>query len=393
MSFAPEDALTSKGMLDGVRILDLSRLLPGPACSWFLSEMGAEVTCVEPLKGTSARQLPPYTRAGHAGALEGSYFTALHGGKRSLAIDFRHPETSTLILGLVASYDVLIEGFKPGVLEQMGLSPDRLHNENPDLVIARISGYGQSGPWAQRPGHDLNYLSVAGALAGVSHDDEGHAIYALQISDLSGAMVAAMGICAALFERARSSTQEATQRGRVLDISLCESALALSAPLFFGLQNGSPKREPHPRGEVLNGGIPSYRTYRCADGRWLSLGALEPKFLNRVQSILGADPATWADVFLTAPLSSWVETLSDACSAPVLSYAELIEHPQHQSRGSIQRDETDLCWIRAPFSSTPLQPPPRLGEHTWEILESTFSSERIAHFKEAGLLGADLNLD
>ena len=388
MSPALGDALASIGMLDGVRVLDLSRLLPGPACSWFLSEMGAEVTCVEPLKGTPARGLPPYTRGGPSGALEGSYFTALHGGKRSLAIDFRHPETATFILGLVGSYDVLIEGFKPGVLEQMGLSPERLQDENSDLVIARISGYGQSGPWAQRPGHDLNYLSLAGALAGVSHDDEGHAIYALQISDLSGAMVAAMGICAALFERARSSPAS-SRRARVLDISLCESALALSAPLFFGLQNGSPNREPQPRGELLNGGIPSYRTYRCADGRWLSLGALEPKFLARVQLALGADPTTWADLFLTAPLSSWVERLSDACSAPVLTYAELIEHPQHQSRGSIQRDETDLWWIRGPFSSSPLQPPPRLGEHTWEILESTFSSERIAYFKEAGLLGPD----
>jgi alpha-methylacyl-CoA racemase len=362
------------GMLHDVKVLDLSRLLPGPACSWFLCEMGADIVCVEPLKGTPARNLPPLIK--REGRLEGSYFSALHAGKKSIAIDFRKPQGINIIRSLIADYDVLIEGFKPGTLEAMGLSVEQLHKINPNLIIARISGYGQTGPWSNRVGHDLNYLSVAGALAGVAHDElHGHAIYTLQISDLSGALTAAMGICAALFDRMKHHYEQKEYQGRVLDISLCESALALSAPIFAGLVNASPPRNPKVRGELLNGGIDAYRTYQCADGRWLSLGALEPKFLHNAMHILGPKPEHWAQKIATHTVEYWVKTLANACTAPVLAYTDLMHHEQHQSRKVIAEDQQGFSWIRAPFFNGELKKIPHLGEHTLELCYHIMNQE------------------
>ena len=363
------------GALAGVRVLDLSRLLPGPACSWYLAEMGADVVCLEPIKGTPARFLPPLYQN------QGSYFTALHGGKKSGALRFRHPRFAETILKLVTFFDVLIEGFKPGRLEEMGISPERLHQVAPHLVIARLSGYGQTGPWTDKPGHDINYLSLAGAFAGAPIANQQHALYCIQVSDLSGALTAAMGINAALFEVERQRRYKKRVQGRVLDISLCESALALSAPLFYGLANQ--KKEPQVQQELLNGGLPSYRSYECADGKWMSLGALEPKFVAIVRTHLGSDPDQWEHKIKERPLHDWLELFAEACSAPVLSYAELINHPQHVARGAIAKDDHGQAWIRTPLYEGPLRPPPQIGQHTLSLLELCYTQEDIQNLKES----------
>jgi crotonobetainyl-CoA:carnitine CoA-transferase CaiB-like acyl-CoA transferase len=367
--------LNRTGPLAGVRILDLSRLLPGPACSWYLSEMGADVVCLEPIKGTPARFLPPLHQN------QGSYFTALHGGKKSGAVRFRHPRFAETILKLAPFFDVFIEGFKPGRLEEIGLSPKQLHQVAPHLVIARLSGYGQTGPWAHKPGHDINYLSLAGALAGVPITNQQHALYCVQISDLSGALTGAMGINAALFEVERQRRLNQSLQGRVLDISLCESALALSAPLFYGLANQ--KQDPQVQNELLNGGLPSYRTYECADGKWMSLGALEPKFVSIVNQHLGSDPTQWGQQIKKHTLDYWLEAFTQACSAPVLSYADLINHPHHTARGSIAQDDQGQAWIRTPLYEGPLRPPPKRGQHTRSLLELCYTQTEINCLQES----------
>ena len=154
-------------MLEDVSVLDLSRLLPGPYCTWLLRGLGASVDRVEPIKGDPARFVPP--KIGDVG----SYFASFARGARSMALDFRHPDALALLLDLVQHYDVLVEGFRPGVLEAIGLSPQRLHEQDPELIVARISGYGQQSQWANIPGHDINYTAIAGLLAGSSITDHG----------------------------------------------------------------------------------------------------------------------------------------------------------------------------------------------------------------------------
>lgn len=369
--------LSGGGPLRGVRVLDLSRLLPGPACTWLLAEMGAEVVCVEPKGGTPTRAAPP--RVGG----EGAYFTALHGGKRSVVVDLRHPEAAALLLALAPHFDALVEGFRPGALEEMGLAPERLHAVAPHLVIARLSGYGQTGPWARRPGHDINYLALSGALAGAPVAARGHALYALQLSDLSGSYAAAMGICAALFEVERARARGEAPEGRALDISLTEAALALSAAPLYGFGNRG--EEPRPQGELLNGGVDPYRAYECADGAWVTLGALEPKFFEAARAALGPDPSRWAEAFRAAPAAEWVERLAGACVAPVLSYAEVLSHPQHLARGAVARDAEGRAWARSPLYSGPLRPAPALGEHTREVLTAALGPAEAARLMGVGV--------
>ena len=175
-------------MLDGVRVLDLSRLLPGPAATAWLAGQGAVVDRVEaPGRGDFTRHIPPFVDG------MGSYFCATSRGKRSLALDLRRPEAGALIRSILPTYDVLVEGFKPGVLEAMGLGPDVLHAVNPRLVIARISGFGQTGPWSDRPGHDVNYLGLAGVLHATGRSPEGIVLPTVQVADMGGAMIAAAG--------------------------------------------------------------------------------------------------------------------------------------------------------------------------------------------------------
>ena len=250
--------------LKEIKILDLSRLLPGPACTWYLQGMGASVDRIEPIKGDLTRFIPPLQEG------VGVYFRCFSKGKRSMALDFRHPLAAELIRKLIPNYDVVVEGFKPNVLEAMGLAPDDLLKINPQLIVARLSGYGQTGPWSNRPGHDLNYLSITGVLSAQAQTSKGISIPAVQIADMCGSLTGAMSICAALVKRFRFGV------GQVLDISLTDSALALAAPVLAGAIGEN--RGLRPGEEVLSGGASFYRNYCCSDGGWVAVGAIEPKF-------------------------------------------------------------------------------------------------------------------
>ena len=346
-------------MLESVKVLDVSRLLPGPAATWYLAGMGAQVDRVETPKGDLTRHLPPYLNK------TGAYFAATSWGKRSLSLDFYHSQASSTLLRLLEHYDVLVEGFKPGVLEKIGLSPVRLQELYPALIIARLSGYGQDGVLADRAGHDINYIAEVGILAGQKRDEQGYALPAVQIADMSGALCAAFNIAAALYARTQ------TGKGQVLDISLTEAALSFYAPMLTGLM--AEGRTVRPGGELLTGGATIYGTYRCADGLWLAVGAVEPKFQVKIRALAGGlDRASLDTMFAGKNRSHWLSVLKDACVSPVLEADAIQDSGWIRSRNLIQDGE-----IRVPngrFGHTL----PKLGEQGVEILrECGFSEEEI----------------
>jgi crotonobetainyl-CoA:carnitine CoA-transferase CaiB-like acyl-CoA transferase len=262
------------GALEGLRVLDLTRLLPGGFCTLLLADMGAEVLKVEDTAGGDyIRWMPPYyggeeqQRSGAASA----YFLALNRNKRSLRLDLKHERGKEVLLRLVEDYDVLVESFRPGVMDRLGVGYDALRERNPRLIYCPISGYGQDGPLTARSGHDTNYLALNGLL-GLTGRRGGPPIQSAgQIADLGGGgLMAAVGILAAVVERERSG------EGQMVDISMTDGALswlAMVVARYF-----AEERVPH-RGEPeLTGGIACYFPYETKDGRWVSLGALEPKF-------------------------------------------------------------------------------------------------------------------
>ena len=364
------------GPLADVRVLDLSRLLPGPACTWYLQGMGAQVDRVEALgRGDFSRQLPPHING------VGSLFAAMSRGKRSLAVDLRHDEGTAIVRRLVKNYHVLVEGFKPGVMENMGLDPVILLKEQPKLVVARLSGFGQTGPWRDRPGHDVNYIGLSGQLQGLAEESSGRVMPVVQVADLGGALVAAMGISAALFECERNGV------GRILDVSLTEAALSFMAPHIPGIcVSGRPQI---PGGEILSGGHSTYGNYRCADDKIITLGALEPKFMQVLFGVTTkTDKKSLGEIFLTKTRDEWVELLPDACVAPSLTIDELAEHPQHAARNAVFRQD-NTAWVTPPFGpGTTTGKVPKLGEDTDTILiDGGFSAAEIASLRQGQIVG------
>ncbi|MEJ7717494.1 MAG: CoA transferase [Thermoleophilaceae bacterium] len=257
--------------LDGVRVLDLSRLLPGGFCSLLLADFGADVLKLEDTgMGDYVRWSPPF----HEGAEDSAasaLFLALNRGKRSIRVNLREDAGRDVLLRLVREHDVLLESFRPGVLDRLGVGYERLREENPGLVYCAISGYGQDGPLRDRVGHDTNYLALTGLL-GLSGEPEGPPAQAAgQIADLGGgALMAAFGILAALRERERSGL------GQLVDVSMADGALSWLAMTAASRLAGGPK--PERGGTELAGGLACYRPYACRDGGHVALGALEPKF-------------------------------------------------------------------------------------------------------------------
>ena len=376
--------------LEGLRVLDLSRLLPGPFLTMVLADLGADVVKVEdPKVGDYLRAIPP-----SKGGVSGRYL-AVNRGKRSLALDLKRPEHHAAFLRLVAKADVVVESFRPGVLDRLDLGWDVLSAANPRLVLCSISGYGQTGPYVHRAGHDLNYLGLAGVLAmGAEGPGRPPAMPGVQIADLAGgALWSATGILAALVGRER------TGRGEHVDVSMTEGALALLAAELGNLDAGA---RPTRGREALNGGVASYGVYRTADERFVSVGALEPKFWLAFNAVIGRKPdvselvappaqqerirAEIAAIIATRTRDEWVAIMAghDACCEPVLELDELAAHPQHIARevfftvdggasGPLQQVRTPLG---APVSPTP---PPRLGEHTAAVLtDYGFSDDEIA---------------
>ena len=386
--------------LDGVRILDLTRLLPGPFATLVLADLGADVVKVEdPAGGDYLRSTPPL-----AGAQSGA-FHALNRNKRSLALDLRRPEGAAAFRRLVRRADAVVESYRPGVLDRLGLGYAALRAENPRVVLCSITGYGQDGPYAARAGHDLDYCAISGVLA-LNGPPERPVPLAVQVADVAGGgWPAAVGVLAALRRR------DATGEGAHVDVSMTEGALALlSMPLAMAAVRGTPLARAR---EPLAGGSACYDVYRTRDGRFVALGALEPKFFAAFCAAAGrpelaarqlerdgAGPrAELEALFAERTRAEWeaLAAAHDVCLAPVLEGDEPRANPQLAARGAFVEVETpwegrSLSGVATPVrfrdAEAPRRPAPRLGEHGVEVLrEAGFSPDEIDALRLGGVLG------
>ena len=371
--------------LDGLRVLDLSRLLPGAFCSLLLADFGADVIKVED------------TGAGDYLRASGAPFLALNRGKRSISVDLKHPDGRDAFLRLVGDADVLLESFRPGVMDRLGVGYERLREENPRLVYCAITGYGQDGPFAARAGHDTNYLARIGLLD-LTGDPDGPPVQSGgQIADLGGgALMAAFGILAALRERDRSG------EGQLVDVSMTDGALAWLAMDAARHLAGGP---PPSRGRAeLAGGLICYRPYRCADG-WVAFGALEPKFWKAWCAGVGRDDLADKQfepvgsdthreveaVFALRTRAEWeaFNDEHDCCLEPVLGLHEALESELVRARGMVVEVEgARLLGTPVKLSRTPAEiraAGPALGADTDAVLgEAGYGPDEIAALRAAG---------
>lgn len=384
----------SAGPLAGVRVLDLTRLLPGPFASLAMVDLGASVDKVEDTgAGDYLRLTPPL-----AGDDTSATFLALNRGKRSACLDLKKASARAALLRMVTRYDVLFEQFRPGVLERLGLGHATLRAANPRLVVCALTGYGQDGPMAARAGHDINYLARAGVLGMQGPPGAPPQVPGFQLADFGGGLWSVIGILAALHERARTGV------GKVVDVSMVEASMGFALASLGQLFGGhSPERGAEP----LTGGLAIYRTYATKDGRYVSLGALEPKFwmafcagvgmeVDPMALMPGPHQAALADklreVFASRTRAEWEAfgRQHDCCLEPVLEPDELRGDEHLRSRGVFF--EMDSPWGRIGQLRTPLgergatyAPPPRQGEHTDAILrEAGLDDAAIAAMRAEG---------
>ena len=369
--------------LAGVRVLDLTRLLPGPMCTLYLADLGADVVKVEDTHaGDYARTiaLSPGTPRGGATA----WFRALKRNKRSLAIDLKSTAGHAAFMALAARADVIVEGFRPGVVAALGVDYEHVRAVNPRIVYCALSGYGQTGPRATAAGHDVNYMGYAGALHYSGERGRVPALGNLQIADLlGGAASAAIGILASLFGAQRSG------RGRFVDVAMTDAVFAHQVFLLGELEDTGAVA---PRGEdLLTGGVPCYGVYATADGRYLAVGALETKFWRALCDALGRPDllplqfATGAKgeearrtleaIFASATLAQWRARLEavDCCVTPVLTFDEALADAQFAARAMVRARPDGSRQFAPPFALTPpafaiARDAPAQGEHSFEVL-------------------------
>ena len=374
-----------------MRVLDLSRLLPGPYCSRILADYGFEVIKIEPPGGGDwSRYVPPLDPENGQGLL----FNAVNRGKKSLTVNLKTDEGQSILVRLVKTADVILETFRPGVMERLGLGYEALAQANPGLVYCALSGYGQRGPYRERAGHDLNYQALAGLVDLTGPQDGPPAMPGIPLADLSGALWAASGILKALLERER------TGQGQRVDSSLLGGALSF-LPLAAAQVRGG---QPPVRGAgELTGGVVCYNLYETHDGRTMALSALEPQFWSAFCQAVGRTdlsghqfaPATSGEpaydelcaLFRTRTQQEWQELLSrvDACCDPVYNVEEALASAPVQALGMLSEEG-----LRPPvqFSGQPVgatSKAPLLGEHTAAILaELGYSSADAEALREQG---------
>jgi crotonobetainyl-CoA:carnitine CoA-transferase CaiB-like acyl-CoA transferase len=386
--------------LAGIKVLDLSRLLPGPLASLLLADFGAQVDKIEDTgAGDYLRAMPPTVPGTGAGVeATGAMFLALNRGKRSALVDLKKPEGRAAFLRLLRGYDVVLEQFRPGVLERLGLGHRTLLADNPRLVVCALTGYGQDGPLAERAGHDLNYLARAGVLGFQGPADGPPAVPGFQLADGSGGLYAAVGIMGALMERAR------TGQGQLVDVAMIETAMPFALAGFGAAFGGM---APARGGGPITGGIAPYQTYATKDGGAMALGALEPKFWLDFCAGVGREPqmsdvvpgphqdALRAEVralFAERTRDEWVRFAAarDCCLEPVLSPDEARRDPHLLARGLFAESASPwgpLPQLRLPLAAPAKGPPPQRGEHTTAIFrEAGFSDEEIAALRSCGAL-------
>jgi len=381
--------------LVGKRVLDLSRLLPGPFATLVLADLGATVDKIEDHGGGDyLRHMPP------AIAGESAAFQLINRGKRSALLDLKRPEGRAAFEKLVASYDVLFEQFRPGVLERLGLGYDKLLALNPKLIICALTGYGQTGELKHRAGHDIDYLARVGLLGAQGPEDGPPQLPGFQLADMSGGMWSVIAILAALAERDR------TGKGRVLDIALADGVLGFATATLGAALAGEEK----PRGtDTLVGGIAPYGTYLSKDGHAFALGALEPKFWISFCTAAGIEPSMEAllpgphqaeikaqvrDAFASKTRDEWIAigASHDCCVEPVVAQSALRSDPYIQSRGlffDLQTPRGSIPQFRTPVTprDEAFTPPPRSGEHTRAVFrDAGFSEAEIDELARSGAI-------
>ncbi len=396
--------------LEGIRVLDLSRLLPGGFCSLLLADFGAEVLKVEDTgMGDYIRWSPPYVEGADESA-KSALFLALNRNKRSIRIDLKHERGREVLLALVGQHDVVLESFRPGVLDRLGVGYERMREVNPGVVYCAISGYGQTGPKRDAAGHDMNYLGLVGLL-GLTGERGGQPVQAAgQIADLGGgALMGAIGILAALRERDGAPGRPGSGEGQVVDVSMADGALswlAMVAGAYF-----ADGHTPHRGGLPLAGSLICYRPYECADG-WITLGALEPKFwqawcrgvgreelIERQFEAPGSEAhAQVIEVFKARTRAQWQEFAGehDCCLEPVLELDEALDSELVRARemvvtleqpgvaGGVRQLGVPVKLARTPGDHARL-PGPALGEHTeWALAEAGYDPKEIAALLQAG---------
>jgi crotonobetainyl-CoA:carnitine CoA-transferase CaiB-like acyl-CoA transferase len=370
--------------LTGVRVIDLTRLLPGPYATQLLADMNADVVKVEdPDVGDYARSMAPKTPDG-----VGAIFAAVNDGKRSVTIDLKRDDGLAVFYELVADADVVIEGFRPGVAERLGVDDEAVREHNPDVVYCSLSGYGQTGPYRDRVGHDLNYASVAGLVDMTRTRTDGDpAIPGYPIGDMAGGVFAAFSVVSALLGRSLGN-----RTGTSLDVSMTDAVLSFAQPVASAAFAGG---DPRPRETELTGKLPCYDVYRTADDRYVSIAALEPKFWQNLcealehpdlvekhhaedDAVREAVRETLAATFRSQTQAEWEDELGDrdVMFAPVRTPKEAISDPHVTARGLVEDDGTSVPRIGFPANASPpverdaTSGLPGRGEHTTEVLEA-----------------------
>jgi len=371
--------------LQGVRVVEMAGLAPAPFCGMILADFGADVVRVDRVGAGSMDQLAR--------------------GKRSVAVNLKSGDGVETVLRLIEKADVLLEPYRPGVMERLGLGPDVAAARNPRLVYARLTGFGQDGPYASMAGHDINYIAISGALSLLGRKGEKPLPPVNLLGDFAGGgMLCALGICLALLERGHSG------RGQVVDAAMVDGAAYISSFVYKFRNSGMWRDE---RGtNMLDTGAPFYDTYRTKDGQFMSVGAIEPQFYAALLQGLGLDAAAmpqqmdqsqWAataarftEVFGAKTRAEWCAIFdgTDACVAPILNLDEAGDHPHNRARGLLIPDAAKGKLEPAPaprLSRSPgdgSRPLPEVGAHTRAVLgEYGFSESEVARLVEAGAVG------
>lgn len=378
------------GPLTGIRVVEMAGIGPGPFACMLLSDLGAEVIRVDRASGGMSMGANPADITGR--------------GRQSIAVDLKQPEGVDAVLRLLDTADVVIEGFRPGVMEKNGLGPDVCLARNPRLIYGRMTGWGQSGPLAQAAGHDINYIALTGALDAIGRRDSGPVPPLNLLGDYGGgSLYLLLGVMAALVERSHSG------RGQVVDAAIVDGVASLLASIHTFQSLGMwDKQRQH---NMLDGGAHYYDTYECSDGRWISIGSIEPQFYTLLLDKLGIPPdeagvdahydkSRWPELkqrfaaaFRTRSRDEWCELLegTDVCFGPVLTLDEAPDHPHNRARGNfLVRDGITQPAPAPKFSRTPGEvqgAPAAVGQHTDSILQSLgYGAADIARLRECGAI-------
>jgi alpha-methylacyl-CoA racemase len=378
------------GPLQGLKVVELAGIGPAPFCGMMLADMGADVLRIDRLNAGPSITGDPRR-------------DLLNRGKRSVAVDLKNPQGIETVLQLCERADVVIEGFRPGVMERLGLGPDVVLARNPKIIYGRMTGFGQDGPLAKAPGHDINYIALSSALHAMGRQGEKPLPPLNLVGDFGGGgMLLAFGIMCGVFEAQRSG------KGQVIDAAMVDGSALLMSMMFSFRAMGlwQDKRGVN----LLDTGAHFYETYETSDGKWIALGAIEPQFYAALLKLAGLDEATFgsqmdidawpqmkeqlATIFRTKTRDEWCALLegTDACVSPVLSMDEAPYHPHNTARGTfVQFDEV---WQAAPaprFTRTPpglRGPPPEPGEQTTEALVSWgFEANTVESLRKSGAVG------